>query len=147
MRALLLVLVLAAVPAAADSKHRFVANDTWKSECGGCHVAFPPRTLDAESWRRVMQSLARHYGADASLDAAAAREIGAFLEANAGRVVPPQDEALPRVTRTPWFVREHRKVEAPTWKRASIKTPVNCAACHTEAERGDFRERGIRIPQ
>ena len=135
------------MPAAADSKHRFVANDTWRSECGACHVAFPPRTLDAASWRRVMQSLARHYGADASLDAAAAREIGAFLEANAGRAVPAQDEGLPRVTRTPWFVREHRKVDAAVWDRPSMKSAVNCTACHTQAERGDFGERGIRIPR
>ena len=147
MRGLLIAAALACTGALAGSGHGVIPNDTWKSECGGCHAAFPPRTLDAQSWRRVMQALARHYGADASLDAAAAREVGAFLEANAGRAVPPQDEGLPRVTRTPWFVREHRKVEAATWKRPSIGTPVNCGACHTQAEGGDFRERNIRIPR
>ena len=64
-----------------------------------------------------MASLARHYGADASVDAAAAAEIGAFLERNAGRDrggvttgAEPQ-----RITTTPWFVKEHREVRAADW--------------------------------
>ena len=31
------------------------------------------------------------------------------------------------------------------WADSDIVT-ANCAACHTTAERGDFRERNIRVP-
>jgi nitrate/TMAO reductase-like tetraheme cytochrome c subunit len=131
-----------------DEKRRQATNATWQSECGSCHVAFPPRTLDADAWKRVMGSLARHYGSDASIEPAVAREIAAFLEANAGRPGRNSDpSAQPRVTATAWFRKEHREVDAATWKRASVRGANKCAACHTDAERGDFRERGIRIPR
>jgi hypothetical protein len=146
MRALAVVLALAVLPAAADSRHPPVANETWKAECGACHAAFPPRTLDAAAWRRVMASLERHYGADARLDAASAREIAAFLEAYAGRHAD-EGPGLPRITRTRWFMREHRTVDAAAWRRPAIGSPVNCPACHTDAERGEYRERAIRIPR
>ena len=29
----------------------------------------------------------------------------------------------------------------------NVKTPANCGACHTTAERGDFSERGVRVPR
>jgi hypothetical protein len=29
----------------------------WHSECGSCHVAYPPRLLEAASWRTIMQGL------------------------------------------------------------------------------------------
>lgn len=31
-----------------------VKNVLWQTECGSCHVAFPPRLLPAESWRAMM---------------------------------------------------------------------------------------------
>src|SRR5512146_2667484 len=63
-----------------DDEHMPTArNALWQTECGSCHVAYPPRLLPAESWRAVMSGLDKHFGSDASLDPAAVREIGAFL--------------------------------------------------------------------
>jgi len=45
-----------------------------------------------------------------------------------------------------WFQREHRKVSAADWKDAKVKTPANCAACHTQAAEGSYREREIVMP-
>ena len=42
----------------------------YQQECAACHVAFPPGMLPADSWRRLMNDLPRHFGTDASLDAA-----------------------------------------------------------------------------
>ncbi len=153
MRRALAVAVLAALVfpmagARADSRAPRATNPAWKAECGSCHVAYPPGLLPAAAWRRVMGGLDRHFGADASLDAATAREIGAFLEQHASRRArAPADALEPRITETDWFVREHRKVEAAAWKRSSIKSAANCAACHTDAESGTYRERAIRIPR
>jgi hypothetical protein len=117
-------------------------------ECGSCHLAYPPGLLPAESWRRLMASLPQHFGSDASLDAPTTQAIATWLVANAGaymkvREAPPQD----RITRAAWFVREHREIAPATWQRASIKSPAQCAACHTLADTGSFREREIRIPK
>jgi hypothetical protein len=122
----------------------------YQQECASCHMAFPPGMLPATSWKRLMGSLDKHFGSDASLDDASAREIGAWLQTHAGtykRVseAPPQD----RITRSAWFLRKHRadEVAPEIWKRAAVGSPANCAACHPRAEQGRFSEHEIRIPR
>lgn len=136
------------VPGAAFADDLFTGtNAKWKTECGSCHVAYPAQLLPATSWRQMMKDLDRHFGTDASVDAAAAAEITAFLEKHAGSKRGIAGETTLRISETSWFQREHRKVDAATWKNAKVKSAANCAACHTAAEAGDYRERGIRIPQ
>ena len=117
------------------------------AECAACHTAYPPGLLPARSWQRVMTGLDKHYGTDASLDAATVKQLNTWLMANAGtykRVAeePPED----RLTRSAWFERKHREVPSAVWKHASIKSAANCAACHTGADRGDFDDDNIRMP-
>lgn len=139
-------LAFVAHEAAADGHRYRVDNPSWKAECGSCHVAFPPQLLSAPAWRSLMAGLDRHFGTDASLDPAAAKEIGAFLDANAGGGRRAEPGTL-RITETRWFRHEHDEVPASAWKRPSIGSAANCAACHRSAEQGDFRERNIRIPR
>ena len=122
----------------------------YQQECAACHIAYPPGMLPVASWQRIMGGLNQHYGSDASLDAADVRAIGAWLQANAGtykrvKEEPPQD----RITRSAWFQRKHDAHEIPpdVWKRPTIGSPANCAACHVNAEQGRFSEREIRIPR
>jgi hypothetical protein len=120
---------------------------TYAQECASCHTAYPPGMLPARSWERVMNGLDKHFGTDASLDAATVKQLSGWLQANAGsykRVAeePPQD----RITRSAWFVRKHREVDPTVWKAASVKSAANCAACHTQADQGNFNERSIRMP-
>ena len=122
-----------------------------QQECAACHIAYPPGLLPAASWQRLMANLPRHFGTDASLDAATAREIGSWLNQHAGTArkvrrdptPPPED----RISRAAWFVDEHRQVPAPTWKLPAVKSAANCAACHIHVDEGDFSERNIRIPR
>lgn len=136
-----LSLLLLAAAAAADEARFTASNPAWKSECGGCHVAYPPQLLPAQSWRAVMARLDRHFGTDASVDAQTAAEIERFLVANAGRG-RASTAAEPRITETPWFVKEHGEVPPALWK-----SPANCGACHTRAEQGDYSERTLRWPR
>jgi hypothetical protein len=130
-----------------DDEHiATVSNAKWLAECGSCHVAYPPRLLPAESWRALMAGLDKHFGSDASLDAPAAREIGAFLDKHAGGRRHDASGHL-RITETRWFKHEHDEVSARVWKSAKVKSPANCAACHPQAERGSFNEHEIRIPR
>ncbi len=132
-----------------DDEHMPAAkNVAWQTECGSCHVAFPPRLLPAESWRAVMSGLDKHFGSNAGLDPAAAKEIGAFLQKNAGsNRHTSSGKPVLRITETRWFVREHDEVPDRVWKNPKVKSASNCAACHTGAESGNFNEHGIRIPK
>lgn len=124
---------------------RVPALPLYKQECAGCHVAYPPGLLPAPSWERIMSNLPNHFGTDASMDAAQVRQIATWLARAAGpaRQAPPED----RITRSAWFLHEHDELPAAVWKRPSVRGPSNCAACHTRADEGDFRERNIRIPR
>lgn len=144
--------LLAAAPARADEHERALRvplHPKYQQECGACHIAYPPGMLPAASWRRLMNDLPHHFGTDASLDEATLRELAGWLDANAGSgrrssaTPPPQD----RITRSAWFVHEHDELPAEVWKRPAVKSAANCAACHTRADQGDFRERHIRIPR
>lgn len=143
------LLLLLATPAAQASGEVFTATNTkWKTECSSCHIAYPARLLPAESWRSLMGGLDKHFGTDASLDAATTAEILAFLEKNASRRTPPPgSKPLLRITETQWFIREHDEVTGRTWKDPRVKSPANCAACHTGAENGNFSERQLRVPR
>lgn len=120
----------------------------YKQECAACHTAYPPGLLPAPSWQRVMRGLDAHYGTDASLEPAQVQQITGWLVANAGtykrvREEPPQD----RLTRSAWFARKHREVDAAVWQRASVKSAAQCSACHTQADKGLFDEHQVRIPR
>jgi diheme cytochrome c len=134
--------------ATAGGKLAAPPNERWKAECGSCHIAYPPRLLAREAWHRIMSGLDRHFGTDASLDAPAVAEIGDWLERHSGPSARAQPSAGGlRISETPWFVHEHDEVPPQSWKHPAVRSPANCAACHTTADEGDFRERNIRIPR
>ena len=137
-----------ALHADAGSKEYAVNDPAYKQECGSCHVPYPPALLAAPSWRAVMGGLDKHFGADASLDAAPRAAILAFLEKNGGRRDTSADgKPLLRISETRWFAKEHRKeIAAGTPKRADVKTIANCGACHKGAENGDYGKSGLQVP-
>jgi len=142
--------VLGALAHAESSGVKLPSSPKYQQECSSCHLAYPPGMLPAMSWQRVMAALDKHYGADASIDAATTHELAAWLKAHAGtykRVSeePPQD----RITQSKWFLQKHRPGEVPAdaWKRPAIGSPANCSACHRNAALGSFSEREITIPK
>ncbi len=152
-----------ALPAAAQTAKQAPAADPaakWKAECSSCHLAYPPGYLPERSWRKLMGGLDKHFGENAGLDAATAREITDYLVNNSGeksgdRRASRFMESLPagatplRITETPYFRRKHdaREISPEVWKRAKVGSPANCTACHAGAEKGDFSERNVKIPQ
>ena len=138
-----------AVPAHADRGREMPLNvpKAYSQECAACHLAYPPGFLPAASWQRLMNGLEHHYGTDASLEPAQVQDIGRWLNAHAGtykrvREVPPED----RITRSAWFARKHRQIDAAVWKLPSVKSAAQCAACHTGAEQGRFDDNDLRMP-
>jgi len=121
-------------------------NNVWNQECGSCHVAYVPGLLPAESWRKIMGGLDKHFGADASLTPQENREILDYLVVNASNRWRAPTAPL-RITESYWFERKHDEVSPAVWKRASIKSPANCNACHAGAANGDFEEHRVHIPR
>lgn len=123
-------------------------NAKFQQECSSCHIAYSPGLLPAESWRKVMAGLDKHFGTDASLTDQETKEITTFLVNHASNRWSASTAPL-RITETAWFKRKHdgHEVSPDVWKRPSVKSPANCAACHPKADRGDFDEDNIRIPK
>lgn len=151
----IVILALHSAPSLADEGKRFALSASYKDECGSCHVAYPPQLLSPRSWQAVIGGLAKHFGSDASLEPAKAREINDFLAANAGRSARLDASGGKggvnlRLTETPWFQRKHRDghdgITAAVWKSPSVRSPANCGACHRQAAEGNYSEDEIRIP-
>ena len=120
---------------------------SYEAECASCHMAYPPALLSQQSWKNLMSGLSKHFGTDASLDPKTQAELTNWLIKNA-TTRQKYSETAPdnRITKTSWFIRKHDEVNADVWKRASIKSPANCGACHIDAANGVFSERNIKIP-
>ena len=123
------------------------APPSFKAECGGCHLPFPPALLTAPDWKRVMARLDKHYGDNASLDEKTRREIEDFLVRHAGGGRMAGEGDPPRLTASAWFRREHRQVPQALWRDARVKSASNCTACHSRAEQGSYRGREIALPE
>ncbi|MDP1996745.1 MAG: diheme cytochrome c [Gallionella sp.] len=123
-------------------------NAKFQQECSSCHIAYAPGLLPAESWRRMMSGLDKHFGSDASLDVGDSKEITAFLVNNGSNRWRAPTAPL-RITESAWFKHKHdaREINPKVWKNPLVKSPANCEACHTQAERGDFSERNIKMPR
>jgi mono/diheme cytochrome c family protein len=156
----LLLALLAAVSLVAQAQGKYNGEDRgrpvmpaqvnakWQQECAGCHMAFPPGLLPAASWRKMMSGLDKHFESDASLTPAEVTEVTDFLVKNASNRWTATTAPL-RITESVWFKTKHNSSEvAPAvWKRASVKSPANCAACHGGADKGNFDEKSVKIPQ
>jgi len=136
-----------------------VTHQATAAECAACHMAYPAGLLPARSWQRMMATLDRHFGEDASLSPEETAAITRYLAGNAADSATANERmrriasgiafnAAPlRITETPYFGYLHDEVPASVWKRAKIGSRANCIACHTRAETGSFAEREIKIPK
>lgn len=135
-----------------------VTNAAFQTECAACHMLYPPGLLPEQSWRRMMNGLDKHFGENASLDPETQKSITDFLVKNSADRVGnlrssriassiPQGAAPLRISETAYFVRKHDEIRPAVFKRKSIGSAANCAACHPKAEAGDFREDYIKIPK
>lgn len=141
-----------------DKQMPTVANAKWKAECSGCHMLYHPGLLPERSWNKMMFGLDKHFGENASLDAATRDEISRFLALNSAdkqdnrrsnrlnQSIPASATPL-RISETRYFTSKHDEVSATTFKRKGIGSATNCVACHQAAEKGDFSESQIRIPR
>lgn len=135
-----------------------VENETYRSECGGCHFAYQPGLLPGHAWERIMDSLREHYGDDASLDEKQVAEIGSYLRTNAAEHASHSRSrafatgsnigvALPRITETRYFQREHSEIPDRLVRgKTDVGSFGNCQVCHRNADAGVYNEHQVVIP-
>ncbi|MDO8788704.1 MAG: diheme cytochrome c [Sulfuritalea sp.] len=150
-RPLLALLAALALPAHADN-YGVPKNAAFEEECTSCHMAYPPQMLHADSWRAMMNGLSKHFGSDASIDEKRRTAITDFLVAHSGGrktgdTRDAQCKPLLRISETERFAKKHREISAATWKRAAIKSPANCTACHAQAAAGNYSDHSVNIPR
>lgn len=148
----------AAEPSVAFVGQPLASNATWREECGSCHLDFHPGLLPARSWQRLLAGQNRHFGDDLGLDAATIQTLLTFaLENEAGlrrteaawkidRSIKPDASPL-RITETPYWVKKHRTIEDAIWRSARVRSKAHCAACHLDAETGNFEDAAMRLPK
>ncbi len=56
---------------------------TYATQCGACHMAYPPTLLPARSWKAIVAGLRHHFGEDASLGRRDTAAILTYLADNA----------------------------------------------------------------
>jgi hypothetical protein len=124
------------------------SNTLFQQECSSCHLAYAPGLLPAASWRKMMAGLDKHFGSDASLDARDNKEITDFLVKHSSNRWSAATAPL-RITESAWFKRKHdaHEIDPAVWNNPQVKSPANCAACHPQAERGNFNDDDIKIPK
>ena len=143
MRMTVLIIVAAlSAPLSALADEEYippVTDPLLNKECGECHMTFHPALLPRASWRKMMATLANHFGEDASLNAKTREKIEGFLSANTNdRRVDPNNPPL-RFTTANWFLDEHREDDVE-WmmRRRKVKSWADCVACHRNATRGYY---------
>ena len=134
-----------------------VTNERYRAECGSCHLAFPPRLLTAAAWQDLIGKLKNHFGDDASLAPAVTKELLHYLVANAGQlniedhtpfVTTTAADNPPRITDTFFFTTRHSRQVSLQEVKANPKVGsfANCAACHPNADKGNFSDHEVAIP-
>lgn len=134
-----------------------VSNPLYTKECASCHFGYPAGLLPRASWQHIMRTLNQHYGTDASIDESERAQIENFLVQNASetsnykRSVKITRSLQPGVlytslTQIPYLQKKHRKIDKNLINQKEVRSLARCAACHKDAEKGEFSKRTVNIP-
>lgn len=131
-------------------------NASYEGACGGCHWAYVPALLPSKSWANILATLNDHFGNEVVLTEQQRSEISNYLNTNSaentsakiGRKITQSLGAFCpcRVIDVPYVQKKHRKIDASTFSRKSIKSLSNCIACHPSASSTRFDDDDVKIP-
>jgi len=135
-----------------------VTDKFYIAECASCHFAYQPGLLPSRSWRKIMENLSDHFNTDASLNPKDNQIILKYLVANSAEKFTnykrskkinnsiAKNKTPIAISKTPYFIKEHREIPAKLIKQKEVSSIANCKACHTTAEKGIYSEKAIKIP-
>lgn len=153
--------VMTSFSALADSRESGVAsvnNAQYAKECGTCHFAYQPGLLPARSWEKLFDTLDKHFGENAELDAALTNSLKDYAMSNAAdksnnkrstkimRSMSAHDIPL-RISELPYIRGKHDEIPARMLTgNPKVGSLAKCDACHVDANSGSFSEDDVKIP-
>ena len=135
-----------------------VNNQLYIKECGSCHFPYQPGLLPANSWKKIMVNLDKHFETDATLAPEDFVTLSKYLNDNSAeknmqykrsnRIVSSllPGQVADSISTTPYMVQKHREIRKDLITQPDVKGLFNCMACHTTADKGIYSERAINIP-
>jgi hypothetical protein len=128
-----LLFAAALVTTARAESHRFaVDNAAYRTECGSCHIAYPPALLDRDAWRAIT-------GTDNTLDRRQRHE-------HTRRRAYVVDESR-KHSSAHCICTLVRKEHADMPPHGSLQPKsAELRSCHRQAS-ADYSERNVRIPR
>ena len=133
----------------------YVQNESYKTECGDCHIAYPPFLLPSDAWAKLMGGLDDHFGDNAELDQEVATQLRDYLMSHAadktkvrlGKKILRAGDIDMRISTSRYIKKKHRgELPRDVFTRGDVSSLSQCDACHKNAELGSFRESEINIP-
>lgn len=123
-----------------------ITNTLYLKECGSCHFAYQPQFLPQRSWSKMLSSLEEHFDSDASLGKNDIASLKAYLLNNSKKHMKyiRKDLTPMRISKTPYFLEEHRQIPQNYIEQEKVKSLSNCLACHTQANQGNYER--VYIP-
>ncbi len=133
-------ITLALVLLSLSSARAATPQQTYTSQCGACHMAYPPTLLPARSWKAIVAGLANHFGEDATLGRKDTATISAYLAENAAdgplgdsRFLEGVSASMTpaRITDMPfWRVIHARLLRPGVGTGPGIRKAAECNRCH-----------------
>ncbi|MBA3030859.1 MAG: hypothetical protein FP816_18875 [Desulfobacteraceae bacterium] len=133
-----------------------VNNPTYVENCGACHFAYQPGLLPSGSWKKLLGGLSDHFGEAVELDPESKTVISEYLRTNAAESSSAEtsrkikksigNQTPLQITEISYIRNKHKEIKPEVLKRKSIGSLSNCAACHIGAERGDYDDDTVKIP-
>lgn len=117
-------------------------NSLFVKECASCHMLYAPFLLSSDKWQKMMNSLENHFGDDASIDEGDNAKIAEFLMANAADkshtkwAVKFRKNDEIAITKSPYWIKKHKKINEKVFAKNEIKSKANCLACHEKIDLG-----------
>ena len=135
-----------------------VNNQLYIKECGSCHFPYQPGLLPANSWKKMMVNLDKHFETDATLAPEDFVTLSKYLNDNSAeknmqykrsnRIVSSllPGQVADSISTTPYMIKKHKDIRKDLITQPDVKGLFNCMACHTTADKGIYSERAINIP-
>jgi Dihaem cytochrome c len=125
-----------------------VVDQAYSKECGACHIPYPAQFLPKRSWDRILGSLDKHFGENATLSPQSLQPIKAYLDSHSAdsplgnpRILRDIEitKTPVRITEMPFWIHIHRKqIDRKAFDTSKVKSASNCGACHRGAAKGQF---------
>ena len=135
-----------------------VNNQLYIKECGSCHFPYQPGLLPANSWKKMMVNLDKHFETDATLAPEDFVTLSKYLNDNSAeknmqykrssRIVSSlaKNQIPDSISTTPYMIKKHEDIRKDLITQNEVKGLFNCIACHKTADKGIYGERDINIP-